>query len=98
MKITESDVDKAVTSFETFEKQSGHVNISLIAFCAGSRFITSGLGPVGLSISGAFLFNHLSNPSGNADVAAVAEDESFDTCMGHSAPGCIYHYHRVRFE
>ena len=58
--------------------------------------MTSGMGPVGLAISGAFLFNHLSNPMGSNDVAAVQEDESFDTCMGHSAPGCIYHYHRVR--
>ena len=67
----------------------------LSSLITGSKFYTSGLGPVGVAISGAFLFNHLSNPSGADDVAAVQEDTSFDTCMGHSAPGCIYHYHRV---
>lgn len=61
----------------------------------GAKFYASGLGPVGLAVTGAFLFNHLANPSGYEDVAAVQEDLSFDTCMGHAAPSCIYHYHRA---
>lgn len=61
----------------------------------GTKFVSSGLGPVGFAVTGAFLFNHLSNPSGEDDVAAVIEDNSFDTCMGHAAPGCVYHYHRA---
>ncbi|XP_069993980.1 uncharacterized protein [Penaeus vannamei] len=56
-------------------------------------FTPSGMGPVGIALSGGFFYNHLSTPMG--DVAAVVEAESFDSCSGHADPQCRYHYHKV---
>ena len=53
----------------------------------------SNMGPVGLSVSGGFIFNHLSNQMG--DLAVPNEGPSLDSCMGHSERTCRYHYHDV---
>ncbi|CAL4120376.1 unnamed protein product [Meganyctiphanes norvegica] len=59
---------------------------------SSDTFTTSGMGPVGVAVSGGFFYNHLSSPDGS--VAVVQEGESFDTCNGHSDPNCRYHYHK----
>ncbi|CAL4110319.1 unnamed protein product [Meganyctiphanes norvegica] len=59
----------------------------------GDTFNSYGMGIVGISISGGFLYNHLSSPAG--DLAVYNEWESFDTCNGHSDQFCRYHYHEV---
>ncbi|XP_068238726.1 collagen alpha-1(III) chain-like isoform X2 [Palaemon carinicauda] len=56
-------------------------------------FQSSGMGPVGIALSGAFFYNHLSTPNG--DVAKEVEGASFDSCSGHADPQCRYHYHMV---
>lgn len=53
----------------------------------------SNMGPVGLSVTGGFIFNHLSNPNG--DLAVPNEGPSLDSCHGHSEPTCRYHYHDI---
>merc|ERR550519_33457 len=53
----------------------------------------SNMGPVGLSVSGGFIFNHLSNQMG--DLAVPNEGPSLDSCMGHSERTCRYHYHDI---
>lgn len=52
----------------------------------------SGLGPVGVAISGAFFYNH---KDAQNRVAVSTEGETFDTCMGHADPMCRYHYHKA---
>lgn len=59
-------------------------------------FQESNMGPVGISVSGGFIFNHLSNPNG--DLAVPNEGESLDSCHGHSEPTCRYHYHDVNLD
>ena len=60
-----------------------------------TTFHDTGLGPVGILKSGAWLFNHLSNTNGQDDVAYHIKNElvSLDSCSGHAAPGCWYHLH-----
>ncbi|CAL4184400.1 unnamed protein product, partial [Meganyctiphanes norvegica] len=55
-------------------------------------FRQSGMGPVGIALSGGFFYNHL---DGNQQVAAVTEGATFDSCNGHPDPSCRYHYHKV---
>jgi len=52
---------------------------------------STGLGTIGLAVTGGAIFNHLSSPDG--DVAFTNEGPSLDSCFGHSAPGGAYHYH-----
>ncbi|XP_064095071.1 mucin-13-like isoform X2 [Macrobrachium nipponense] len=59
----------------------------------GSTYKAYGMGPVGIAISGAFFYNHLSSTQG--DTAVFNEQASFDTCNGHSDQNCRYHYHEV---
>ena len=56
----------------------------------------SNLGPVGVSVTGGFIFNHLSNPMG--DLAVPNEGPSLDSCHGHSEPTCRYHYHDINLS
>jgi len=58
-------------------------------------FQKSGMGPVGMAVSGAFIFNHQSMPTGINDVAPLVEANTFDDCGGHSTPHNEYHYHKV---
>ena len=58
-----------------------------------SEPVETGMGVIGLMKGGGFLFNHLSAPGDTDNVAAVLEAPSLDTCGGHAAPGCIYHFH-----
>ena len=53
----------------------------------------SSMGPVGISVTGGFIFNHLSSPTG--DLAVPNEGPSLDSCRGHSEPTCRYHYHHI---
>lgn len=57
----------------------------------GSSAAATGLGTVGLAVTGGAFFNHLSNPDGS--LAMPNEGTSLDSCFGHSAPGGAYHYH-----
>ena len=47
-----------------------------------SQYQDSDQGPVGVSVSGAFFYNHR-NPKYTNQVAVVKEGKTFDTCMGH---------------
>lgn len=53
----------------------------------------SGMGPVALTVTGSFVYNQLSNPTGVDDVAVLNEGSSFDSCDGHADADCFYHYH-----
>jgi len=57
----------------------------------GDNAKTTGLGTIGLAVTGGAFFNHLSSPNG--DVAFTNEGPSLDSCFGHSAQGGAYHYH-----
>ena len=57
----------------------------------GSSSSATGLGTVGLAVTGGQFFNHLSSPQG--DLALANEGPSLDSCFGHSAGGGSYHYH-----
>jgi len=57
----------------------------------GSSAADTGMGTVGLAVTGGAFFNHLSNPDGS--LAMPNEGPSLDSCFGHSAPGGAYHYH-----
>jgi len=61
----------------------------------GTTFNEHPMGPVGSAISGAYLFNHVSNPTGVDDVAAISEASSFDDCKGHAERTGQYHYHEA---
>jgi len=61
----------------------------------GSSFQKSGMGAVGMAVSGAFFYNHLGNPTGTDDVAALTEAPTFDACHGHADPSNQYHYHKI---
>ena len=50
------------------------------------EYEASGLGPVGISVTGGFIFNHLSNPYGG--LAVPLEGPTLDSCQGHSSPVC----------
>ena len=57
------------------------------------------LGPIAVLINGVALFNALDGHSYlNLGVwhqnAVVVEAPSFDSCLGHSAPGGVYHHHQ----
>ena len=64
-------------------------NIDVIS--QGSSAADTGMGTVGLAVTGGAFFNHLSNPDGS--LAMPNEGPSLDSCFGHSAPGGAYHYH-----
>ena len=53
----------------------------------------TGMGVIGIEKGGAFIFNHLSAPGETDNVAAIKEAPSLDSCGGHAAPGCVYHFH-----
>ena len=59
----------------------------------GSTYREYGMGPVGIALSGGFIYNHLASPQG--DTAVDRERDSFDSCNGHSDPHCRYHYHMI---
>jgi hypothetical protein len=48
------------------------------------------MGPVGVMLSGVYVFNALDARGDDA-----AAHEVLDTCQGHPAPGGVYHYHTV---
>ena len=50
----------------------------------GSSATSTGLGTIGLAITGGAFFNDLSNPDGS--LALPNEGPSLDSCLGHSAP------------
>merc|ERR1719499_2554977 len=50
----------------------------------GSSLTSTGLGTVGLAVTGGAFFNDLSNPDGS--LALTNEGPSLDSCLGHSAP------------
>jgi len=50
----------------------------------GSSITDTGLGTIGLAITGGAFFNDLSNPDGS--LAMTNEGEGLDSCLGHSAP------------
>ena len=39
-------------------------------------------------VTGGFIFNHLASPGGN--LAVPGEEQSFDSCRGHSEPSCRF--------
>lgn len=51
----------------------------------------SGMGDIGVAVTGAFIFNDLRDPSGA--LALPEEADTFDYCNGHSSPFKSYHYH-----
>jgi len=53
--------------------------------------VATGMGTVGLAVTGGGFFNHLSNPNGA--LALANEGPTLDSCLGHSAGGGTYHYH-----
>jgi len=57
----------------------------------GSSATRTGLGTVGLAVTGGAFFNDWSSPDG--DIALYNEGASLDSCFGHSASGGAYHYH-----
>jgi hypothetical protein len=57
------------------------------------------LGPIGVWVNGVAIFNALDAFSyGNRNIwhqdAVVVEAASFDGCLGHPAPGGVYHHHQ----
>jgi len=58
-----------------------------------TAYVDNGLGPIGLAVTGGFIYNPLSNPDGVDDVAVLMEGSSFDNCNGHADQKCFYHYH-----
>jgi len=50
----------------------------------GDTVTDTGLGTIGLAVTGGAFFNHLSNPDGS--LAMPNEGPSLDSCLGHSAP------------
>jgi len=50
----------------------------------GDAVTDTGLGTIGLAVTGGAFFNHLSNPDGS--LAMPNEGPSLDSCLGHSAP------------
>jgi hypothetical protein len=60
-----------------------------------SSHVTSPLGPVGVLVTGGFIYNHLDGPeSDTADLAIPNRETSLDTCNGHPDVDCRYHYHK----
>ena len=57
------------------------------------EFKKTAMGPVGIMLSGGYLYNHLASPSG--DAAVYNEEKSLDNCNGHADPSKRYHYHSV---
>jgi len=57
----------------------------------GSSATRTGLGTIGLAVTGGAFFNDWSSPQG--DIALYNEGSSLDSCFGHSASGGAYHYH-----
>merc|ERR1719233_790737 len=53
--------------------------------------VPTGMGTVGLAVTGGGFFNHLSRPDGS--LALANEGRTLDSCLGHSAGGGTYHYH-----
>jgi len=65
----------------------------------GSAKTATPLGPIGAWINGVTAFNPLDGRSyNNQNVwhsnAVVVEAGSFDACLGHPAPGGVYHHHQ----
>ena len=50
------------------------------------KYTKSNMGPVGISVSGGFIFNDLSRPTG--ELAVPNEGPSLDSCKGHSEQSC----------
>merc|ERR1712107_621183 len=50
----------------------------------GTSITDTGLGTIGLAVTGGVFFNDLSNPDGS--LAMANEGTSLDSCLGHSAP------------
>ena len=55
-----------------------------LTYIQGSSISDTGLGTVGLAVTGGAFFNDLSNPDGS--LALTNEGPSLDSCLGHSAP------------
>lgn len=49
------------------------------------------MGPMGVAVNGVPLFNEWARPDGQTD---ANDEEAFDICCGHPAPGNQYHYHQ----
>ena len=65
----------------------------------GGTKTSTPLGPTGVWINGVVIFNALDAHSyNNQNVwhqnAVLAEAASFDACLGHPAPGGVYHHHQ----
>jgi plastocyanin len=62
-----------------------------------TTFQATNMGAVGILRTGALLYNHLSNPTGNDDIAYYKHGEgpTLDTCLGHADPCNHYHYHAL---
>merc|ERR1711981_1054366 len=60
----------------------------------GSSATRTGLGTIGLAVTGGAFFNDWSSPNG--DIALYNEGSSLDSCFGHSASGggCDHYDHR----
>jgi len=58
-----------------------------------SYYRESGMGTVGFVESGGVIFNHLSAPDGS--LAMYYEEETLDSCYGHSTKSKQYHYHAI---
>jgi len=50
------------------------------------------MGPIGMSITGAFINNHKSAEA-QCNAAAITEAPTLDACGGHADPMMTYHYH-----
>jgi hypothetical protein len=59
----------------------------------GSTYTILPLGPVGILVSGGFLYNHLDGTYNTTDDLALYRITSLDSCNGHPDQGCRYHYH-----
>jgi hypothetical protein len=56
---------------------------------------TSSLGPVGIMVTGGFIYNHLEGPETNLnDLAIPNHEKDLDTCNAHPDQMCRYHYHK----
>lgn len=60
----------------------------------GSSSTRTGLGTIGLAVTGAAFYNDLSSPiSQGGTLAMPNEGPTLDSCFGHSARAGAYHYH-----
>jgi len=59
-----------------------------------SGYTAHAMGAIGISVTGALLYNDKSAES-TCNVAAISESSTFDPCNGHADTNCRYHYHMV---